>query len=166
MGKNQALWIWHSIAIISHSYGPDPPPCEKIVLFHIWHTDILLCWSFWVRAEFFSSSVWICMFHRLQLRILFSERQTERPSPNLITFLSSLNYWKTSSYLGFLMRHLLLLQFVFKHFLGVVFMEYLKMCASCISHYVNASVSVFLVGLFHVSVLCYPGVVKSDVLNL
>lgn len=31
-----------SIAIISHSYGPDHPSCEKIVLFHIWRTDIAL----------------------------------------------------------------------------------------------------------------------------
>lgn len=31
-----------SIAIISHSYGPDHPSCEKIALFRIWHTDIAL----------------------------------------------------------------------------------------------------------------------------
>lgn len=30
-----------SIAIISHSYGPDHP-CEKIALFRIWLTDIAL----------------------------------------------------------------------------------------------------------------------------
>lgn len=39
---NEALRIQDSIAIISDSYGPELPSCEKIVLFHIWHTDIAL----------------------------------------------------------------------------------------------------------------------------
>lgn len=42
MKRTQALQMQDSIAIISHSYGPDHASCEKIVLFRIWHTDIAL----------------------------------------------------------------------------------------------------------------------------
>lgn len=42
MEGTEALQMRDSMAIISHSYGPDLPSCEKIVLFHIWHTDIAL----------------------------------------------------------------------------------------------------------------------------
>lgn len=40
--KRGAVNTRYSIAIISDSYGPELPSCEKIVLFHIWHTDIAL----------------------------------------------------------------------------------------------------------------------------
>lgn len=42
MKRTEALRIQDSIAIISGSDGPELPSCEKVVLFHIWHTDIAL----------------------------------------------------------------------------------------------------------------------------
>lgn len=67
MKRTEALRIQDSIAIISDSYGPELPSCEKIVLFHIWHTDIALLKLLVESRGFFYSSILICMFDSFQL---------------------------------------------------------------------------------------------------
>lgn len=97
----------------------------------------LLCWSVWVRAEFFYSSILICMFHSLQLCSLKDIKATLKSDG--ILFPSEL--WEDfPSYLCFPMRHLPIFAVCFQYCLGVVFKWCLEMCASCIFSQANAPV--------------------------
>lgn len=79
----------------------DPIILVRKLHFFVFGLLTLLCWSVWVRAEFFYSSVLICMFHGL----LFSERHKGHPKTWWHSFPSEL--WEDfPSYLCFLMRHL------------------------------------------------------------